>query len=139
MKAIQNFTPLNVATNSRKRGGGKKGSLTMINSKENGNRLVLSAELLETLDIQDDTIQLGFEGTTLVLGTNLPGTDNRFALRPLEKRKAIYCKAAVEEITRVQDIHFGDGVSFTWYKPIVDEYEGRPIVMFEREEGEQNG
>lgn len=137
MKAIQNFTPLNVATTSRKRGGGKKGSLTMINSK-NGKRLEFSNELIETLDINDNTVQIGFSDNIVIFGTNLPGTDNRFVFRGSEKQKIIYCTAAVEEITRVQDIHFGDGVSFTWYKPIVDEYEGRPIVMFEREEGEHD-
>ena len=138
MKAIQNFTPLNVATQSRKRGGGKKGSLTMINSKKNGKRLVFSDELIKTLDIQDNTVQIGFSDTVVIFGTNLPGTDNRFTFRESEKRKIVYCSAAVEEITRVQDIHFGDKTSFTWYKPIVDEYEGRPIVMFEREAGEHD-
>lgn len=137
MTNLANFQPLNVATNSRKRGGGKKGSLTMINSK-NGKRLEFSNELIETLDINDNTVQIGFSDTAVIFGTNLPGTDNRFVFRGSENQKIVYCTAAVEEITRVQDIHFDGKTSFTWYKPIVDEYEGRPIVMFEREEGDSD-
>ena len=137
---LDTFRPLDVANKANQKIGGKKGSLTMICPKKNGNRLLLSAELLKTLDLGEErTLQIGFIEKKLVLAKKLPGENNSFELKKAGKKYAIYSAELVHEISRVQEISFEGTVSFTWYKPVVDETEGGvPVVLFDKEEGERN-
>ena len=81
------FRPLDVANKANQKRGGKKGSLTMICSKNNGKRLLLSAELLKTLDLgEDHIVQAGFIEKKLVLAKKLPGETNFFKLRKAGKK-----------------------------------------------------
>lgn len=128
---LHDFVPLDVADKEKKKGGGKKGALTMICSKKNGKRLLLSAEVVETLDLGDERIvRMGFKGKKLVMSKKLPGESNYFSLKKSGKKHAIYSAEAVKEISRVQQLSFDDGVSFTWYEPEVDELDGIPVVLF---------
>lgn len=128
---LHNFVPLDVADKEKKKGGGKKGALTMICSKKNGKRLLLSAEVVETLDLGDERIvRMGFKGKKLVMSKKLPGESNYFSLKKSGKKFAIYSAEAVNEISRVQQLLFDDRVSFTWYEPEVDELDGVPVVLF---------
>lgn len=128
---LHDFVPLDVADKERKKGGGKKGALTMICSKKNGKRLLLSAEVVETLDLGDERIvRMGFKGKKLVMSKKLPGESNYFSLKKSGKKFAIYSAEAVNEISRVQQLLFDDRVSFTWYEPEVDELDGVPVVLF---------
>ena len=134
------FRPLDVANKANQKRGGKKGSLTMICSHNNGKRLLLSAELLKTLDLgEDHIVQAGFIEKKLVLAKKLPGETNFFKLRKAGKKFVIYSSELVHEIRKMQEISFEGTVSHTWYKPIVDETEGGiPAVLFDKEEGESN-
>ena len=128
---LHDCVPLDVADKEKKKGGGKKGALTMICSKKNGKRLLLSAEVVETLDLGDERIvRMGFKGKKLVMSKKLPGESNYFSLKKSGKKYAIYSAEAVKEISRVQQLSFDDGVSFTWYEPEVDELDGIPVVLF---------
>ncbi|QDW75406.1 hypothetical protein FND36_15925 [Lachnospiraceae bacterium KGMB03038] len=128
---LHDFVPLDVADKEKKKGGGKKGALTMICSKKNGKRLLLSAEVVETLDLGDERIvRMGFKGKKLVMSKKLPGESNYFSLKKSGKKFAIYSAEAVNEISRVQQLLFDDRVSFTWYEPEVDELDGVPVVLF---------
>ena len=130
----KNFQPLNVEETGNKKHGGRKGVLTLICSK-NGNRLMISKELAETLDLAD-TVKIGFIGENLVLGKHLPGDSNEFSLKKQGKKLIVYSAEAVRLIAQTQEISFENGVSFTWYKPKVDEYENSPAVIFEPEGGD---
>lgn len=134
------FRPLDVANKANQKRGGRKGVLTMICSEKNGKRLMLSAELLKTLDLGEErTLQIGFIEKKLVLAKKLPGENNSFELKKAGKKFAIYSAELVREISRVQGISFEESVSFTWYKPVVDETEGGvPVVLFDKEEDESN-
>ncbi len=128
---LHDFVPLDVADKEKKKGGGKKGALTMICSKKNGKRPLLSAEVVETLDLGDERIvRMGFKGKKLVMSKKLPGESNYFSLKKSGKKFAIYSAEAVNEISRVQQLLFDDRVSFTWYEPEVDELDGVPVVLF---------
>lgn len=128
---LDTFMPLDVADQENKKRGGRKGALTMICSAKNGRRLMLSAELVETLDLSDkSTVQMGFVGDKLVIAKKLPGENNYFALKKSGKKFAIYSSEAVNEISRVQQLSFDGRVSFTWYEPEVDELDGVPVVLF---------
>ena len=135
MLNLDEFMPLDLADKKNKNRGGKKGALTMICSDKNGKRLLLSAELVETLDIREDFhLQMGFIGKKLILAKKLPGEANRFELKKAGKKYAIYSSELVREISRVQGISFKGNVSFTWYSPSVDEIEGEiPVVLFDAE------
>lgn len=135
MLCMDEFMPLNVADKSNKKRGGRKGALTMICSEKNGKRLLLSVELVETLDLGEDrSLQMGFIGKKLVLAKKLPGEANCFELKKAGKKYAIYSSELVHEISRVQGISFQERVSYTWYSPIVDEIEGEiPVVLFDPE------
>ena len=139
MLNLDKFVLLDVADKEKKRGG-RKGALTMICSEKNGKRLMLSAELVETLDLgEEQSVQMGFIGKKLVLAKTLPGEANRFELKKAGKKYAIYSSDLVHEISRVQEISFERTVSFTWYKPVIDETEdGVPVVLFDEGEGESN-
>ena len=76
----KNFQPLNLEETGNKKHGGRKGVLTLICSKKNGKRLMISKELAETLGLTD-TVKIGFIGNKLVLGKHLPGDSNEFSLK----------------------------------------------------------
>lgn len=135
MLCMDEFMPLNVADKSNKNRGGRKGALTMICSEKNGKRLLLSEQLLETLNLgEEHSVQVGFIGKKLVLAKKLPGENNRFELKKAGKKYVIYSSELVREIGRVQEISFEEKVSFTWYSPTVDEIEGGvPVVLFDQE------
>lgn len=130
---VSKFSAVEVEISKRHQGG-QKGSLTMICSKENGKRLMLSEELAETLGLSG-TVRIGFIGNQLVLGKKLPGDGNEFSLKEQGKKLIIYSAELVRIIAEKQQIVFGKRVSHTWYKPIVDDYEGTPVVLFNPEVG----
>lgn len=50
---------ITVTNQGRKKGGEKKGSLSLVNTKKNGKRLMFSEELLNCLEINNE-VQIGF-------------------------------------------------------------------------------
>lgn len=125
-----NFNPVTITKANKK--GGRKGSLTIICSLKNGKRLMISEELANTLQLTD-SVKIGFINDTLVLGKHLPGEHNTFMLKKLGKKYVIYSSELIMTIAEKQKISFENKVSYTWYKPIVDEYENIPVVLFESE------
>ena len=106
-----------VANQGKKKGGGKKGSLSLVNTKKNGKRLMFSEELLNCLEI-DDEVQIGFlEDNILVVGN----------------KKVIYFKEIVEMIAEKQGISFENRTTHTWYEPTIETYEDKLIALFKPE------
>lgn len=129
-----------VALNPSKEGNRRyKGVLTLVSSKKNGKRLMLSTELVETLQLGDEkAVMLGFVDKALVMGARLPGKSYAFPLKKMGRKYVLYSVSVVREISRIQNINFDTKVSHTWYSSKIDEYEGSPIAIFEPEEGEKN-
>lgn len=136
MVNMEQFIP---ADKSVTRGGKnrKKGSLTIINSANNGKRLIISEDVVEILKLKE-TVKIGFIGKQLLLGTTLPGEKNEYELRKQGKKSVVYSAELVGLITEVQGINFADRVSHTWYHPILEEIDDVPAVIFEPEGGEEN-
>lgn len=134
---MKNFVP---ADKSVTRGGKnrKKGSLTIINSAKNGKRLIISEDVVETLELKE-TVKIGFMEKQLLLGTTLPGEKNEYELKRQGKKFVVYSSELIAQITEHQKIDFTNRVSHTWYKPTVEEFEGSPIIIFEAEGEEENG
>lgn len=133
----KNFQPLNVEETGNKKHGGRKGVLTLICSK-NGNRLMISKELAETLGLTD-TVKIGFIGNKLVLGKHLPGDSNEFSLKKQGKKLVVYSAEVVQKIVKILDLEFNGKVSKTWYKPLLDEYDNSPVAILEAEGGDNYG
>ncbi len=128
------FTPLDVADKEKKKRGGRKGALTIICSK-NGNRLMISKELAEILDLTS-AVKMGFIDKDLVLGKCLPGNSNEFSLKKQGEKLIVYSAEAVRLIAQTQQISFENCVSFTWYEPLLDDYENSPVAIFKPEGGD---
>ena len=134
MLDTKNFQPLNVEENGNKKHGGRKGVLTLICSK-NGNRLMISKELAETLDLED-AVKLGFISNQLVLGKHLPGESNQFSLKKQGGKLIVYSAEVVQKIVKTLDLEFNGKVSKTWYKPLLDEHDNSPVAIFKPEGGD---
>lgn len=127
----KNFQPLNVEETGNKKHGGRKGVLSLICSK-NGNRLMISKELAETLGLTD-TVKIGFIGENLVLGKHLPGDSNEFSLKKQGKKLIVYSAEVVHTVAEKQQLEFTNKVAFTWYKLTIDEYDGVAVALFNPE------
>ena len=132
MLDTKNFQPLNVDERGNKKHGGRKGVLTLICSKKNGKRLMISKELAETLELTD-TVKIGFIGNQLVLGKRLPGDLNEFSLKKQGKKLVVYSAEVVQKIVKILDLELNGKVSKTWYKPLLDEHDNSPVAIFEAE------
>lgn len=130
----KNFQPLNVEKTGNKKHGGRKGVLTLICSK-NGNRLMISKELAETLGLED-AVKLGFISNQLVLGKHLPGESNQFSLKKQGGKLIVYSAEVVQKIVKTLDLEFEGKVSQTWYKPSLDEHDNSPVAIFKPEGGD---
>ncbi len=134
----KNFQPLNLEETGNKKHGGRKGVLTLICSKKNGKRLMISKELAETLGLTD-TVKIGFIGNKLVLGKHLPGDSNEFSLKKQGKKLVVYSAEVVQKIVKTLDLEFNGKVSKTWYKPLLDEHDNSPVAILEAEGGDNCG
>ena len=105
----------------------------MISSKKNGHRIIIPVDLAEELQL-NGTVQMGFQENRLVLGKRLPNTEGAFVLKTLSKRKLVlYSTSAVKRIVDVMELDFSQKVSHTFYDLEMDEWEGNPIALFEKE------
>ena len=119
-----------VANQGKKKGGGKKGSLSLVNTKKNGKRLMFSEELLNCLEI-DDEVQIGFlEDNILVVGAEINSSEPKLKLHKMGNKKVIYFKEIVEMIAEKQGISFENRTTHTWYEPTIETYEDKIIALF---------
>lgn len=131
-KNLEGFSFLE-AENSNKAHTAGKGIISLVNAKRTGcgQRLVLSAQLINDLEILD-TIQIliSNDGNSLLLGKFISDKATSYKLRLLNKdkpqgKKVLYNSAVVNEITQKMKLSFEDTVSVTFFG----------IEYFEIEEG----
>lgn len=124
---------ITVTNQGRKKGGEKKGSLSLVNTKKNGKRLMFSEELLNCLEINNE-VQIGFlEDNILVVGAEINSSEPKFKLHKMGNKKVIYFKEIVEMIAEKQGISFQNRTTHTWYEPTIETYEDKLIALFKPE------
>jgi hypothetical protein len=121
-------------TNKARKAG--KGVATLVNAQRTGcgQRLVLSKQLQESLEIVD-TIQIlvSNDGNSLLLGTNISDKATNYNLRKIKKNNpnsklVLYNSSVVNEITRKMHIPFEENVSVTFYGVEYFEHEGKTLA-----------
>ena len=124
---------ITVTNQGKKKGGGKKGSLSLVNTANNGKRLMFSEELLTCLKIENE-IQIGFlEDNILVVGAEIDSNAPKLILHKMGNKRVVYFKEIVEMIAEKQGISFENRTTYTWYEPVIEEYEDKLIALFKPE------
>lgn len=128
---VKKFVPLCLMqrTTIRTRG---KGMLTVISSKNNGKRILLSASLIETLKIKD-FIKLGFIDDVLVVGIDLPGEENQYQLRVQGNKRVLYSAPVVSKIAEHMHLDFSDRTCYTFCDVQLEEYNSVYIALFRKD------
>lgn len=132
---LQGFSFLEAENTSKSHKAGK-GVATLVNAQRTGcgQRLVLSAQLINDLEILDTVqILISNDGKSLLLGTNISDKATNYKLRLLNKdkpqgRKTLYNSAVVNEITHKMNLSFEDTVSVTFYGVEYFEHGGKTLA-----------
>lgn len=121
-------------TNKARKSG--KGVATLVNAQRTGcgQRLVLSKQLQESLEIVD-TIQIlvSNDGNSLLLGTNISNKATSYKMRFLRandpnSKLVLYNSAVVNEITRKMNLSFEETTSVTFYGVEFFDLEGKTVA-----------
>lgn len=121
-------------TNKARKAG--KGVATLVNAQRTGcgQRLVLSKQLQESLEIVD-TIQIlvSNDGNSLLLGTNISDKATSYKMRFLKandpnSKLVLYNSAVVNEITQRMHISFEEKISVTFYGVEFFELDGKTVA-----------
>lgn len=91
---------------------GRFGVLSIINA-ETGTRLIFSSELLEKLGNPEE-LQISYDEKkkTIIIGKSL-GNENTYKLRKSGKKRVIYSKGLVRELTESLQLDFSERTSIT--------------------------
>lgn len=91
------------------------GVLTIVNSKRNGKRVVLSKELMAELN-EPEEVQISYGSDAIAIGADIPSNDNFFTLKTQKAKFVIYSSELVNEITVLYALKFEGNVSQTFYQ-----------------------
>jgi hypothetical protein len=104
------FKPSKAKTNSRN--GFKAGVMSIIKSKSNGKRIVISKELSEKLGYPD-SVQILYSEEELLIGEELIGAATSFPLKKYGAKYVIYSSSLVDEIAQELKLDYKNCVSRT--------------------------
>ncbi|MGL6105025.1 hypothetical protein [Romboutsia sp.] len=90
-----------------------KGICTVINSKQNGKRLILAKETMDYLK-NPSKIEVGFTEDGIVIAEKLPENGVEFSIKKSGNKMVIYSSELVKEITQLFNLDFSDRVSITF-------------------------
>lgn len=107
---------------------GEAGILSIINSKGNGKRVSLSAQLLENIE-NPEHVQIGFTHTELVVGEIIPDSIGVFKVKEFRNKGMLYAGGLVEEITSEFSLNFSDRTSLTFHVVTYRIFRGKPIAF----------
>ena len=135
VKDLQGFSFLE-AENTNKAHKAGKGIASLINAQRTGcgQRLVLSAQLVNDLEIVDTVqILISNDGKSLLLGKNISEKATNYKTLLLNKdnpkgRRVLYNSAVVNEITRKMNLSFEEKVSVTFYGVEFFDLEGKTVA-----------
>lgn len=132
---LTNFNFLE-AENTNKAHKAGKGVATLVNAQRTkcGQRLVISAQLVNDLEIVDTMqILISIDGKSLLLGKNISEKATNYKTLLLNKdnpkgRRVLYNSAVVNEITRKMNLSFEEKTSITFYGVEIFELEGKAVA-----------
>lgn len=104
-----------------------KGVCTVINSKQNGRRVILAKETMDYLK-NPTKLEIGFTEDGIVIAEKLPENGVEFPIRKNGNRIVIYSSGLVEEITELFNLDFSDRVSITFTEAEKYDNLDNPIV-----------
>lgn len=104
------FKPSKAKTNSRN--GFKAGVMSIIKSKSNGKRIVISKELSEKLGYPD-SVQILYSEEELLIAEELIGAATSFPLKKYGAKYVIYSSSLVDEIAQELKLDYKNCVSRT--------------------------
>ena len=124
------------AENTNKSHKAGKGIASLINAQRTGcgQRLVLSAQLVNDLEIADTVqILISNDGKSLLLGKNISEKATNYKTLLLNKdnpkgRRVLYNSAVVNEITRKMNLSFEEKTTVTFYGVEYFEHEGKTVA-----------
>ncbi|HFL3777306.1 TPA: hypothetical protein ACG3RH_002933 [Clostridioides difficile] len=90
-----------------------RGVCTVINSKQNGKRLILAKEIMDYLK-NPEKIEVGFTEDGIVIAEKLPENGVEFSIKKTGNRMVIYSSELVKEITELFNLDFSNRVSITF-------------------------
>ena len=133
---LSKFVPLkNNGNHCRREGEKRDGFLSIVCSRNNGKRLMLSPQLCKELEI-DSSIQLSImEGYLLVKACN-PEDKDAFLLKQQGKKKVLYSAEIVRTIAEQLELDFANKVSYTFFNVKLDEFKGQTVAKFRAERSE---
>ncbi len=104
-----------------------KGVCTVINSRQNGKRLILAKETMDYLK-NPTKIEVGFTQDGIVIAEKLPENGVSFSIKKSGNKMVIYSSGLVKEITELFNLDFSNRVSITFTE--AEEYDDldNPIV-----------
>lgn len=111
-----------------------KGVLSIVSQKSY--RIVFNTNISEELDL-DGTVMVGILEDKIVLGKQLPNTSNAYLLSDIKdgdvvKKKAIYSKDVVLEITDRLNLDFSDRSTITFSCVTYQEEDGYKVAIISR-------
>lgn len=115
-----------------------KGVISVISSKDNGKRILISSEAEEILDLHDTISFLKGDGI-VIMGSELMGA-NQYRIRRSGKRAVVYCAGLVAELSELLHLDFSDGrVSNTVSKYELSELDDKKVIVIESEDKDYEG
>lgn len=97
---------------SLSRDNSEAGIISVINSKNNGKRIMLSTELMDELN-WPETVQFGFGDHFILISQYFSPTEPKFVVKNATTKGIIYSSSLVEEVTRELGLDFTDKTSIT--------------------------
>lgn len=90
-----------------------RGVCAVINSKQNGKRVILAKETMDYLK-NPSKLEVGFTEDGIVIAEKLPENGVEFSIKKIGNRKVIYSSELVKEITQLFNLDFSNRVSITF-------------------------
>lgn len=113
---------VNLSTNSQ------AGVLSIISSKRNGKRIVLSEKIMTELD-NPENVQFAFDSSTIAVAECLPDNDKSFNIKISGKKGIVYAANLVDEVAEELQLDFSDKTSITFYDAEYDNHEEWPVAI----------
>lgn len=87
--------------------------LTIISTMDNGNRISIAEEVIETIG-SSLKVQVAIYDDGVAISRNIPNTNNHFNLRKNGKKFVIYSKELVNEISETFELDFSNRSSISF-------------------------
>lgn len=108
---LSDFSPSQSVSCSRRIG--EAGVLTIVKSRRNGKRVVISDTVLQRLK-DPEKVQISLKDTCIAIGEKLPGCINSYAIRKSGNKGMLYSGALVQEIANKFRLDFSSRTSITF-------------------------